>query len=98
MSLAYCLTCKKQTDILNEEKTVTANNRNMIKGNCSVCNRRISQFIAGVQGEGKKEVKKTKKEPKEPKEEPIEEEPKVEAVKVKKIRKRIIKKPIEVES
>ena len=42
----YCVKCKRNTDTLNLHHAVSKNNRNMLKGTCSVCGSRKTQFIA----------------------------------------------------
>ena len=34
---AYCVKCKEKREITNPQKIVMKNNRNAIKGTCSVC-------------------------------------------------------------
>ena len=33
----YCVKCKKKTNTTNEKLVTTSNNRQMKRGNCSVC-------------------------------------------------------------
>ena len=42
----YCVKCRKNTDTLDLHPAVSKNNRNMIKGTCSVCGRIKNQFVA----------------------------------------------------
>lgn len=42
---AYCLKCKRKTDTLNAEQTVSKNGRPMLKGICSVCQSKKSSFL-----------------------------------------------------
>ena len=44
--MMYCLRCEKQTDTNNITKTITKNNRRMIKGICSECGRIKNKFIS----------------------------------------------------
>ena len=45
--LIYCLRCKQKTPTNNTERVVTTNNRNLLKGTCSVCQTKKNKFIAG---------------------------------------------------
>ena len=42
----YCVKCKRNTDTIDLHPAVSKNNRNMIKGTCSVCGRIKNQFVA----------------------------------------------------
>ena len=46
----YCVKCKRNTDTLDLHHAVSKNNRNMLKGTCSVCGTTKNQFVAGAQG------------------------------------------------
>ena len=46
----YCVKCKRNTDTLNLHHAVSKNNRNMLKGTCSVCGTTKNQFSAGAPG------------------------------------------------
>ena len=48
----YCVKCKQKTETLNIENVITKNNRNMIKGICTVCGKKKSSFIKSKIGEG----------------------------------------------
>jgi len=41
----YCLKCKKETEVINEEYITTKNNKNAIKGNCSECETKMFRLI-----------------------------------------------------
>ena len=43
--MSYCVKCKTKTTSLNELQLITRNNRNMRKGECSVCGRNKTSFI-----------------------------------------------------
>lgn len=49
---SYCISCKKNTGSKNEKKSVSSNGRNMLKGNCSVCNGKKCKFVAGTNKKG----------------------------------------------
>ena len=42
----YCVKCKRNTDTIDLHPAVSKNNRNMIKGTCSVCGRIKNQFVS----------------------------------------------------
>ena len=44
----YCVKCKRNTDTLDLHYAVSKNNRNMLKGTCSVCGTTKNQFTAGA--------------------------------------------------
>ena len=46
----YCVKCKRNTDTIDLHHAVSKNNRNMLKGTCSVCGTTKNQFVAGAQG------------------------------------------------
>ena len=46
----YCVKCKRNTDTLNLHHAVSKNNRNMLKGTCSVCGTTKNQFTAATTG------------------------------------------------
>ena len=46
----YCVKCKRNTDTIDLHHAVSKNNRNMLKGTCSVCGTTKNQFTAGAQG------------------------------------------------
>ena len=46
----YCVKCKRNTDTLNLHHAVSKNNRNMLKGTCSVCGTTKNQFTAAKKG------------------------------------------------
>ena len=46
----YCVKCKRNTDTLNLHHAVSKNNRNMLKGTCSVCGTTKNRFSAGAPG------------------------------------------------
>ena len=49
----YCLKCKMKTDTSGDiTKTRTKNNRNLIRGTCSICGNKKSVFVSAVQGSG----------------------------------------------
>lgn len=41
----YCVTCKEKTDTIDPQVYKTKNNRNLIKGACSICGKNKSCFI-----------------------------------------------------
>ena len=43
----YCLKCKIKTDTNAITKTKTKNNRNLIRGICSICGNNKSVFVSG---------------------------------------------------
>ena len=51
----YCVKCKRNTDTLDLHHAVSKNNRNMLKGTCSVCGTTKNRFVAkgGTTGETK---------------------------------------------
>jgi len=51
MILIYCVKCRSKTDTISQELVQTTNNRRRIKGLCSVCNSKKSQFMS-VSGKG----------------------------------------------
>ena len=42
----YCVKCRKNTDTIDLHHAVSKNNRNMIKGTCSVCGGKKNQFVS----------------------------------------------------
>ena len=54
MTAIYCLKCKTKTSTSGLYGDVSSNNKNMIKGNCSVCGSKKASFIsaANIEGEG----------------------------------------------
>ena len=46
----YCVKCKRNTDTLNLHNAVSKNNRNMLKGTCSVCGTTKNQFVSLKKG------------------------------------------------
>ena len=44
----YCVKCKRKTDTLNLQHAVSKNNNKMLRGICSVCGSRKSQFVAST--------------------------------------------------
>ena len=46
----YRVKCKRNTDTLNLQHAVSKNNRNMLKGNCSVCGTTKNQFVSLKKG------------------------------------------------
>jgi len=41
----YCFKCKRQTLTSNVEQVRSKNNRNMIKGSCSICGTKKNKFV-----------------------------------------------------
>ena len=41
----YCFKCKRQTLTINAERVRSKNNRNMIKGICSICGTKKNKFV-----------------------------------------------------
>jgi hypothetical protein len=52
MGGAYCLRCKKKTDILNPQVEKTINNRIRVKGDCSFCQKPVSVFVSNAEARG----------------------------------------------
>ena len=50
----YCLKCKIKTDTNDITRTKTKNNRNLIRGNCSICGNNKSVFVSGEHHEPSK--------------------------------------------
>ena len=48
----YCVKCKKKTATIDIIQATTKNNRSMLKGVCSICGSKKSQFIKKAIGEG----------------------------------------------
>ena len=46
----YCVKCKRMSDTLNLHHAISKNNRNVLKGNCSVCGTTKNQFSAVAPG------------------------------------------------
>ena len=46
----YCVKCKKKTNTTNEKLVTTSNNRQMKRGNCSVCGTTKTQFVKSSKG------------------------------------------------
>ena len=46
----YSVKCKRNTDTIDLHHAVSKNNRNMLKGTCSVCGTTQNQFVAGASG------------------------------------------------
>ena len=42
----YCVKCKQKTETIDMIKITTSNNRNMLKGICSICGKNKASFIA----------------------------------------------------
>ena len=42
----YCVKCKRNTDTLDLRHAVSKNNKNMLKGTCSVCGTTKNQFVS----------------------------------------------------
>ena len=43
---AYCVKCKKKVEVKDPAEAKAKNGRNMIKGVCSVCDTKVSKFVA----------------------------------------------------
>lgn len=50
----YCVKCKRETQTTDLERTVTKNNRNLLRGHCTVCGKVKTQFIKSEYGMGLK--------------------------------------------
>ena len=50
MQATYCDICKKMTGNKNAKVFKTKNGRSQLKSNCSVCAKRISQFLSKGSG------------------------------------------------
>ena len=48
----YCVKCKQKTETLDVTKVITKNNRNMLKGICTICGKNKSSFVSNKVGEG----------------------------------------------
>ena len=46
----YCVKCKKKTNTTNEKLVTTSNNKQMKRGNCSVCGTTKTQFVKSSKG------------------------------------------------
>ena len=46
----YCVKCKKKTNTTSEKLVTTSNNRQMKRGNCSVCGTTKTQFVKSSKG------------------------------------------------
>ncbi|DAC81559.1 TPA_asm: PLA2X [Hydra adintovirus] len=46
----YCVKCRKETDTINLQHTVSKNNRNMLRGNCAICGTTKCKFTKGKSG------------------------------------------------
>ena len=46
----YCVKCKRKTDTLNLHHAISKNNRNMLKGTCSVCGTTKNKFVSATKG------------------------------------------------
>ena len=44
----YCVKCKRMTDTLNLHHAINKNNRNMLKGTCSLCGTTKNQFVSAL--------------------------------------------------
>lgn len=49
MSNIYCVKCRKSTETTNILNSTAKNGRNMIQGNCKICNTKKTQFTKGKQ-------------------------------------------------
>ncbi len=47
----YCIKCKNKTNTLNIERIQNTKNRNIIKGNCEICNSKKSTWCPTVSQE-----------------------------------------------
>ena len=48
----YSVKCKRMTDTQNLQHAISKNNRKMLRGSCSVCGSRKSQFITTESQQG----------------------------------------------
>ena len=48
----YCVKCKKKTETNNITQVQTKNNRLMLKGVCTICEKNKSSFVSNKRGEG----------------------------------------------
>ena len=46
MTEAYCVKCKKKTEMKNPQEVTMKNGRNAMKGNCSVCGTSVQVFLS----------------------------------------------------
>ena len=46
----YRVKCKRMTDTLNLHHAISKNNRNMLKGTCSVCGTAKNKFVSAIKG------------------------------------------------
>lgn len=42
---AYCLKCKKKSEMKEEKEETTKNGRKIIKGICDVCGKKMCKFV-----------------------------------------------------
>ena len=49
---SYCLSCKKNTENINQKMVKTKNNRLMMLSNCAICNNKKSIFIKEQEAKG----------------------------------------------
>ena len=52
MRLLYCVKCKQKTETLDVTKMISKNNRNMLKGICTICGKNKCSFVSNKTGEG----------------------------------------------
>ena len=51
----YCVKCRKSTETSQTERTVSKNNRHLLRGKCVVCGTTKTQFIkSSAEGSGAK--------------------------------------------
>ena len=56
----YCVKCRKSTETSQTERTVTKNNRHMLRGKCRVCGSTKTQFIKkSAEGAGVRQTEET---------------------------------------
>jgi hypothetical protein len=46
MSEAYCVKCKKKTEMKNPQEVTMKNGRHALKGTCSVCGTTVQSFLS----------------------------------------------------
>ena len=49
---SYCLKCKKHTENINPQVSITSNGKIMILSKCSICNSKRSKFINKQEARG----------------------------------------------
>lgn len=48
--MAWCCGCKAKRQMVNGRHSISSNNRNMVKGQCSSCGGNMCEFVKGKAG------------------------------------------------